>query len=131
MAAGWYAQRPAPLLTAALAGAIAGWLARSRLARRSAGAPTTAQSTARQPTVAQPTARQPTPPEPTGPEPTGSEPTVAQPTGPEPTAPAGGRPAPTGSTRGPSPLPEPVPFSEGVAVDAPYTDEEPYTGRPR
>ncbi|WP_416902170.1 hypothetical protein [Micromonospora echinospora] len=116
MATGWYAQRPAPLLTAALAGAVAGWLARSRLTRRGAGAPTVVQPTAPEPPVAQAT---------------GPEPGMAEPTGPEPTAPAGGRSAPSGSTRGPSPLPEPVPFPEGMAVDAPYTAEEPYTGRPR
>ncbi|SCL14581.1 hypothetical protein [Micromonospora inyonensis] len=89
MAAGWYAHRPALVLTAAvLAGALAGWLARSRVAHRGAGAPTVAP------------------------------PTVA-------------RPARTGPTRGPSPMTEPVPFPEGAAVDAPYTAEEPYSGRPR
>ncbi|SCL40228.1 hypothetical protein GA0074692_5687 [Micromonospora pallida] len=83
MAAGWYAHRLVLLLTAAgLAGAVAGWLARSRRPATS---------------------------------------------GPSPAVPSG----PTATTRGPSPLPGPVPLSEGTAVDAPYTDEEPYTGRPR
>jgi hypothetical protein len=105
MAAGWYAHRPVLLLTAGLAGALAGWLARSRIPYRGAGVPA-----------------RPAPP---GPWPTG-EPIPATPIGP-----ATRGPTPAGPTRGPSPLPEPVPLSEGAAVDAPYTDEQPYTGRPR
>ncbi|BCL14293.1 hypothetical protein [Micromonospora sagamiensis] len=127
MAAGWYAHRPALVLTAtALAGALAGWLARSRVAHRGTGAPTVAPppgSTGTRPTVARPTESEPGAPEPTVARPTGSESGAPEP--------SGARPARTGPTRGPSPMTEPVPFPEGAAVDAPYTAEEPYSGRPR
>lgn len=123
MAAGWYAHRPALLLTAALAGAFAGWLARSRLAHRDTNARTVPERDVMPSTVPEATARGSMVPEPTVPEAAARGSTVPEPTG--------AQSGPTGPARGPSPLPEPVPFPEGTAVDAPYTAEEPYTGRPR